>query len=134
MFLKVQSPGPGLYCSPSYVPRTVARVTIGGRGLGRSPVRGCSGLPRTFPRTQLVMARADGPVVLERASPAAPLLSPHPGCPRSLPLSLLPIPRLASLQALGFLNCLPSMTFTSAPLPQVPPASITSWNCFTLKS
>lgn len=49
MFLKVQSPGPGLYRSPSYVFRTAARFTIGGREPGRSPVQRLQQPPLNFP-------------------------------------------------------------------------------------
>ena len=42
MFVRVQSPNPGLYRGPPYIPLpTAARFTTGGSETGRSGVRGC---------------------------------------------------------------------------------------------
>lgn len=94
MFVRVQSPNPGLYRGPRYVPLpTAARFTTGGSKTGRSGVRGCKA-PSDFPTCSAGTGR--GPVVSVGVFPVALLpfpcvfqLTPRLASPGSSFLELL---------------------------------------------
>lgn len=112
MFVKVQSPNPGLYRGPSYVPLpTAAQFATGGSKTGRSGLRDC--------KVPLELS----PTCSGGTSRGACGLRWGLSCSSSALSSYIPTDsRLASLQALPLLNCLPSAIFTSAPPPRRPSA------------